>query len=459
MVRWIPDPERENPQLLAALGLTGTDELFRDIPAAARVGPLGLPGPLEEPEVISAVDRLLEKNQPRKGLDSFLGSGLYDRPSPAVVDGILQRSEFYTSYTQYQAEASQGMLQALFEFQSLWVELTGMEVANSSLYDGDTALGEALLMARRLREGRYFLVPQSLRWERKSILSNYARGPGARLKEIPQDSRTGRLDLGFLEREARNDCFGVLVEYPDSWGLLQEDLPRLRGILGDVPWVVSADPLALTVLDPPGKWGADLVVGEGQGFGIPPSYGGPLLGLMAARRRDLRHLPGRLVGATTDPTGRRAFTLTLQTREQHIRRSKATSNICTNQALMTLAFLGYASAMGPRTLARMAEAMTARAHELARRLGTLPGLVAPRFSAPFLYEVPVEVSALAVKDFLSGLLSRGILGGVPLYDPRPGSSPPFFPGYMAAVGPATSGRSLDRYAAAAQEVLQDREGG
>lgn len=458
MVRWIPDPERENPQLLAALGLTRIEELFRDIPPAARVGPLGLPGPLEEPEIIAAVDQLLEKNRPRKGMDSFLGSGLYDRPAPAVVDGILQRSEFYTSYTQYQAEASQGMLQALFEFQSLWVELTGMEVANSSLYDGDTALGEALLMTRRLREGQYFLVPESLRWERKSILSNYARGPGARLKEIPQDSRTGRLDLGFLEREVRNDCFGVLVEYPDSLGLLQEDLPRLRGILGDVPWVVSADPLALTVLDPPGSWGADLVVGEGQGFGIPPSYGGPLLGLMAARRRDLRHLPGRLVGATTDPTGRRAFTLTLQTREQHIRRSKATSNICTNQALMTLAFLGYASALGPRALARMAEGMTTRAHELAQRLGSVPGLVVPRFSAPFLYEVPIEVSAMPVKDFLAGLLARGILGGVALADPRPGSRPPMFPGYVASTGPATSGKALDRYVAAAHEVLAGREG-
>ncbi len=438
--------------MLRALGLSQIEELFRDIPPKARVQGLGLPPAREEEEVIREVDRLLRPNRPLEDFDSFLGGGIYSRPVPALVDGILQRSEFYTSYTQYQPEASQGMLQALFEFQSLWVELTGMEVSNASLYDGGTARGEALLMARRLHEGNRFLVPSTLSWETKSILKNYGKGPGAHLVEIPQDPETGRLDLDFISRESRKDCFGILTEMPDPLGLLHDEILDLRSRIGDLPWVVGTDPLALLGLEPPGDWGADIVVGEGQGFGIAPSYGGPLLGLMACRRRDIRQLPGRLVGQTQDHDGRRAFTLTLQTREQHIRRSRATSNICTNQALMTLAFLGYASALGPRGLFRALERSSASAHRLQEGLSRLPGLRAPAWPLPFLYEFPLRTPS-PPRALLDALFQRGILGGIPFPEHRPGSPSAPFPGLLVATGPATDERAVDRYVEAVRSSL------
>lgn len=458
MVRWIPGEGQEEKELLAALGIESVEELFKDIPAAARMKKIGLEEPRTEIEVVERIDKLLAKNTPLTEIHSFLGCGLYERYTPAVVDGILQRSEFYTSYTPYQPEASQGVLQALFEFQSLWVELTDMEVANASLYDGATAMGEAMLMARRLTQGHRFLVPSSLFWERRSVLENYAPLSEMEFVEIPIDDRTGRLDLGFIERESKKDCFGVLVEYPDSLGILQEDLPKVKGSIGDVPLIVSADPLALTVLEPPGSWGADIVVGEGQGFGIPISYGGPLLGLIAVRSKDVRMLPGRVAGATVDRSGRRAFTLTLQTREQHIRRSRATSNICTNQTLMALVFLSYASALGPRGLSRLARTLTERAHKLAEVLGKVPGLRAPRFASPFLWEFAVGLPTSDVTGFLTAMKDEGVLAGVPLQDPRPGAKVLPYPAYLTSVGERTTMRGIEEHAKAAAKCLVSKGG-
>ena len=453
MVRWIPGNGEEEKALLDALGLSSVEELFRDIPPSARMKRMGLGAPLEEREVVEHVDRLLEKNQTQGSLDSFLGCGLYDRYTPAVVDGILQRSEFYTSYTPYQPEASQGVLQTLFEFQSLWVELSDMDVANASLYDGATAMGEAMLMARRLAPGHRFLVPSTLFWERRSVLENYAPRKDMEFVEVPCDPRTGRLDLGFLEREAKRDCFGVLVEYPDTLGTLQVDLPKVKEAIKDVPLIVSADPLALTLLEPPGAWGADIVVGEGQGFGVPVSYGGPLLGLISTRKEHVRMLPGRVAGATVDHEGRRAFTLTLQAREQHIRRSRATSNICTNQTLISLAFLAYACAVGPSGLTRLASRLSEEGHRLARALKEVPGLRAPLVDAPFLWEFPVGVEGLSIPEFLDGMYEEGVLAGVPLQDPRPGARAHPHPGFLTSAGERTDGKSIERYARAARKVL------
>jgi glycine dehydrogenase subunit 1 len=421
VARWIPDEPGEESALLEALGLSSVDELFADVPKKARIGRMGVGPSHEEPEVVREIDRLLEKNKPLSKFASFVGGRVSPRYSPAAVDSIVSRSEFYTSYTPYQPEASQGMLRALFEFQSLWVELTGLDVANASLYDGATAAGEALLFCRRAHPGHRFLVPASLPWEEKSVLANYASGPGLTVEEIPYDDRTGRLDLDWVRRQvAAADVFGLLADVPNGFGHVDEGVVELKSILGDVPLVVSADPLSLSVLEPPGRYGADVVVGEGQGFGISPSFGGPLLGLFACRADQVRLAPGRIVGATQDVDGRPAFALTLQTREQHIRRSRATSNICTNQSLMALAFVVYASVVGPRGLAALQASLAEKARTLASGLGGVDGIRAPRFDAPYLGDFTIELTRGTAAEFLDRLRRKKILGGHPIADPRPG---------------------------------------
>jgi glycine dehydrogenase subunit 1 len=422
MTRWISNEPGEETALLEALGIASVEELFTDVPKKARVGRLGIGGGRDELAVVTEIDKVLGRNRPYSQFANFLGGRIAPRFSPAAVDAIVSRSELYTAYTPYQAEASQGMLRTLFEFQSLWVELTGLDVANASLYDGATAAGEALLLCRRIHDGDRFLVPASLPWEEKSVLRNYATGPNLKVEEIPYDPRTGRLDLDFVRSAvAAKDVFGLLADVPNGFGVVDEGVLELKSILGSIPLVVSADPLSLTVLEPPGNYGADVVVGEGQGFGIAPSYGGPLLGLFACRKEHVRAAPGRIVGATLDADGQRAYCLTLVTREQHIRRSRATSNICTNESLMALAFVVYASVVGPRGLAQLQSSLAEKARTLASALGSVEGLQAPRFDAPYLGEFTVEVTKGTAATFLDRLRRRKILGGHLLADPRPGA--------------------------------------
>ncbi len=450
MVRWISDEAGEEEALLQALGIASADELFQDVPKKARLGRLGLGAAKEEAEVVAEVDRLLERNRPLGRFANFLGGRIACPYSPAAVDAIVSRSEFYSAYTPYQPEASQGMLRALFEFQSLWVELSGVDVANASLYDGASAAGEALLFCRRLHEGHRFLVPASLPWEERSVLENYASGPGLKVEAIPFDPRTGLLDLGFVKAAlAQQDVFGLLADVPNGFGLLDEQLFELKALLGEVPYVVAADPLSLSVLEPPGAYGADVVVGEGQGFGIPPSFGGPLLGLFACRREHVRQAPGRIVGATVDAYGRPAFTLTLQTREQHIRRSKATSNICTNESLMALAFVVYASVVGPKGLASLQSSLAEKARTLASALGAIEGLRAPRFDAPYLGEFTLELGRGTAAGFVDRLRRRRILAGHPLADPRVGA-PSGPERLLVAPSPSVGEKEIARYAAAAK---------
>ena len=453
MSRWIPDESGEEASLLEALGIRSTDELFTDVPKRARIGRMGVGPARDEPEVVAEVDRLLERNRPLSKFSSFLGGRIACRYSPAAVDAIVSRSEFYSAYTPYQAEASQGMLRTLFEFQSLWVEMTGLDVANASLYDGATAAGEALLFCRRLHEGVRFLVPASLPWEERSVLENYASGPGLRVEGIPYDDRTGRLDLEFVRAAvAKKDVFGVLADVPNGFGHVDEGVPELKGILGDVPLVVAADPLSLSVLEAPGNYGADVVVGEGQGFGIAPSFGGPLLGLFACRKEHVRAAPGRIVGATIDTEGRRAFALTLVTREQHIRRSKATSNICTNESLMALAFVVYASVVGPRGLARLQASLAEKARTLASGLGSIEGLQAPRFDAPYLGEFTVELRRGTADEFLDRLRRRKVLGGHSLKDLRPGAASDA-ERVLVGIPESTSEKDIQKYLRAAQAAI------
>lgn len=453
MPRWIPNEPGEESALLEALGIASVDELFADVPKKARIGRLGVGPGHEEPEVVRQVDRILERNRPTSKFASFLGGRIAPRYAPAAVDAIVSRSEFYTSYTPYQPEASQGMLRVLFEFQSLWVELTGLDLANASLYDGATAAGEALLFCRRIHDGRRFLVPASLPWEEKSVLHNYASGPRLSIEEIPYDDRTGRLDLSFVRTAvAAGDVFGVLADVPNGFGHVDEGITELKGLLGEVPLVVSADPLSLAVLEPPGHYGADVVIGEGQGFGISPSFGGPLLGLFACRTEHARAAPGRIVGATHDVDGRPAFALTLQTREQHIRRSRATSNICTNQSLMALAFVVYATVVGPRGLAELQRALAEKARTLASALGGIEGIQAPRFDAPYLGEFAIELKRGTAEEFLDRLRRKKILGGHSLSDPRPGASNS---GERILVAPsdAVGDKEIQKYARAARAAI------
>ncbi|MGI0072005.1 MAG: aminomethyl-transferring glycine dehydrogenase subunit GcvPA [Thermoplasmata archaeon] len=453
MPRWIPNESGEEAALLTALGITSVDELFADVPRKARIGRLGVGPGHEEPEVVRAVDTILGRNRPLGKFANFLGGRISARYAPAAVDAIVSRSEFYTAYTPYQPEASQGMLRVLFEFQSLWVELTGLDVANASLYDGATAAGEALLFCRRLREGQRFLIPASLPWEEKSVLRNYASGPGLTVEEVPYDLRTGRLDLDFVRKTvAAGGVFGLLADVPNGFGHVDEGVVDLKGILGDVPLVVSADPLTLSVLEPPGAYGADVVIGEGQGFGISPSFGGPLLGLFACRSEHVRAAPGRIVGATVDHEGQPAFTLTLQTREQHIRRARATSNICTNQSLMALAFVVYATVVGPRGLADLQRTLAEKARTLASALGGIDGIQAPRFDAPYLGEFTLELSRGTAAEFLDRLRRRKILGGYSLADPRPGaeSGPERI---LVAPSDTVGEKEIQQYARAARAAM------
>lgn len=441
--------------MLREAGFKDPEQLFADIPRSLRLGRMGIGAGLEESEVSAAVEKLLGRNRPYRNFATFLGGRVGIRYQPAAVDAILSRSEFYTSYTPYQPEASQGMLQALFEFQSLWVEFTGLDAANASLYDGATAAGEAMLLSRRLHEGSRFLVPASLPWEERSVLDNYGVGAGLRVEAVPYDPASGRLDRAALETAiAAGDVCGVLADLPNGFGIVDEGLPELKGLLKDIPLTIVADPLSLALLEPPGEWGADIVVGEGQGFGMAPSFGGPLLGLFACRREHLRSAPGRIVGATSDREGRRAFTLTLQTREQHIRRSKATSNICTNQSLLALAFVSYASLVGPQGLERLAAKMAERAQGLAGALSGVPGLRAPRFTAPFLWEFAVSVQAPTVPLFLERLRRAKVLGGRPLSDPRPGRGGPLADTYLTSVHEGTTEREIAKYARAARAAAE-----
>ncbi len=445
--------------MLASLGLANADELFADVPRKARVGRMGIGASHTEAEAARAIDKILERNRPYSKFANFLGGRFATRYLPAAVDSILQRSEFYTSYTPYQPEASQGMLQALFEFQSLWVELTGMDVANASLYDGATASGEAMLLCRRQQDGRRFLVPTSLPWEERSVLENYATGPGLTVAGIPTDPKSGGIDLDWVRREVvRGDVFGVLADVPNGFGHLDGGLLDLRAVIGSLPLVVRADPLALSVLEPPGSYGADIVVGDGQSFGIPPSYGGPMVGLFACRKEFVRHSPGRIVGATHDHEGRRAYTLTLQTREQHIRRSRATSNICTNQSLIALAFVLYATLVGPRGLAELQRSLAEKARSIAGALAPIDGLQAPRFDSPYLAEFTVELSRGTAAEFLDRMRRRGILAGHSLADPRP-TSPRGPERILLAATESTDDRAIQKLATAARTIVPALGGG
>jgi glycine dehydrogenase subunit 1 len=410
-MRFAPHTDDDVREMLARIGLDGLDQLFEQIPPSVRLDrPLDLPEGVSEMEILADLRGLAAANRSADDLVCFAGAGAYDHYVPSVVWALAGRSEFYTSYTPYQPELSQGVLQALFEYQSMICELTGLEVSNASLYDGATALAEAVNLARSAPGRDRVLVSEAVDPRYVETLRTYGRGAGYEPEVFPvRDGRGGN-------PQVEGDVAAVIVQHPNRYGIL-EPARELFGTAhaGGARAVQVFDPLSLGVLAPPGDLRADIAVAEGQVLGNHLNFGGPYLGVIATRLDDVRRMPGRIVGETVDVDGKVGYVLTLQAREQHIRREKATSNICTNQTLMAIAATVYLSWLGPGGLAELGRRCVAKAAYTADRLSEIPG-VEPLFpGAPFFKEFAVRLPrpAAEVRDELIG---RGFLAGVPLPD-------------------------------------------
>jgi glycine dehydrogenase subunit 1 len=406
-VRFAPHTEDDIREMLAALGLGDLDDLFAQIPPTVRLdGGLDLPEGVSELEIVEDLRALAAGNRGADDLVCFAGAGAYDHFVPSVVWSLAGRSEFATSYTPYQPELSQGVLGALFEFQSMVCELTGMEVSNASLYDGATALVEAVNMSRAGSRSRV-LVSGSVDPRYVETLRTYGRGAGYEPEVLAAPEGTGGVP------EIHDDVAALVVQHPNYHGLL-EDVPAFAAAAhaGGARLIQVFDPLSLGVLAPPGPLGADIAVAEGQSLGNHLNYGGPYLGILAARMADVRRMPGRIVGETLDVDGRPGYVLTLQAREQHIRREKATSNICTNQTLMAIAATVYLAWLGPEGLRELGRRCLAKASYAAERLVDVPGVELRYPGVPFFKEFAIRLPrpAAEVRDALVGL---GFLGGVP----------------------------------------------
>jgi glycine dehydrogenase subunit 1 len=358
-------------------------------------------------------------------MTSFLGAGIYDGIVPSSVGAILSRSEFYTAYTPYQAEISQGTLQTIFEFQTMIANLTGLDLANASMYDGATALAESAMLMVDGTPRHRILAPGSLNPRYRAVLDTYTSDVEPEVVTVPY-GRDGRLDLQRLTALCDGSAGVLLLQQPNFFGIV-EDTAAVQQTLDALPadkrpeLVVSVDPVSLGVLVPPGEYGAAIAVGEGQGLGLPQMFGGPLVGFVACRKSQVRKIPGRLVGATVDTEGKRGYVLTLQTREQHIRREKATSNICTNQALLALAVTVYLSALGESGFKELSKMVLVKAHRLAQAIGKLPGY-SLRFEAPFFREFVVRCPRPAA-DIIAAAKAEGVLAGLAVTRHFPASLP------------------------------------
>jgi len=389
--------------MLKFLCIKSIDELFDCIPEEIKIDGLNLHEPKEEMEVEVEIRKILEKNKTFFDMPSFLPI-IKPHYIPAVVEEIVSRNEFYTSYTPYQAEASQGMLQAMFEYQSVICELTGMNVANVSMYDSATALGEAILMANRINRKKKVFIPKNIYWDKKSVAMNYAKGAGIEIKEIDY-GEDGRVILDIDGK----DISAIYIENPNFFGVMEnryDEIKKLKEDLGAL-LIVGIDPLHLAIFNPPSYYGADIVIGEGY-LGIPLNFGGPLLGIFASRKEYVRQMPGKIVGATLDANGKRAFCMTLQTREQHIRRGKATSNICSNQALCCIAFVAYVAVLGRNGLRKIAIENMKNARYMAGKLEKIG------FKIPYkdFFNEFVAIPPVDAKQFNNKILEKGIHGGL-----------------------------------------------
>jgi glycine dehydrogenase subunit 1 len=402
-----PDDRRE---MLASLGVASVEDLFADIPPEIRFqGTFDIPA-LSEPEVIERLEGLAGKNLHLKTAPSFLGGGVYRHFIPAAIKHLLLRGEFYTAYTPYQAEVSQGTLQAIFEYQTMICLLTGMEVTNASMYDGATATAEAALMARSVTGRKRILVARSLHPQYRAVLRTYLHLQGLTIEEVPWD-QTGRLDL---TRVSPQEAACLIAQSPNYFGVVEDASAASAWIhqAGGLFVYAFTEAASLGLLPAPASSDADIVCGEGQSLGMPPSFGGPGLGVFSTKEKYVRRMPGRLVGEARDIEGKRAFVMVLATREQHIRREKATSNICSNQALCALNATIYLSLMGEEGFRQMAEQCYHKAHYLAQQLEKVGG-IQPLFRAPFFNELAFAIAddRQSLNDYL---LAHGILGGISL---------------------------------------------
>ncbi|MEN0644117.1 aminomethyl-transferring glycine dehydrogenase subunit GcvPA [Alkalicoccobacillus gibsonii] len=409
--RYLPMTETDRDEMLQAIGVDSIEELFADIPSDIRFkGQLNIEKALKEPELIKFFNGLAAKNISTKSVPSFLGAGVYDHYIPSIVNHVISRSEFYTAYTPYQPEISQGELQAIFEFQSMICELTGMDLANSSMYDGPTSLAEAAMMSCGHTKKKTILVSKAVHPEARDVLKTNAYGQGLTVIEI--DTKNGVTDLDLLKEHYNDDTACVLVQYPNFFGHV-EPLADIEAIThqGKALLAVSSNPLALGLLKSPGEFGADIVVGDAQPFGISMQFGGPHCGYFATTKKLMRKVPGRLVGQTVDDQGQRGFVLTLQAREQHIRRDKATSNICSNQALNALAASVAMTAIGKKGVKEMAYQNVQKAAYLKAKLKGLGINVV--HDGPTFNEFVIQLNQ-SVKEVNEKLLEKGFIGGYEL---------------------------------------------
>jgi len=417
--RYIPNTESDIDSMLSEIGASSIDDLFSAIPENLKFkGLLNLPKAMSEQEILSELSSLANMNASTDSYVSFLGGGIYNHYVPSVINHIISRSEFYTAYTPYQAEVSQGTLQAIFEFQTMIAELTGMDVANASMYDAGTAVAEAASVATSSTKKKKVVITKATNPAYREVLKTYALPKGFEIVEVDYNATTGTTDTEILESYIDSDTACVIAQNPNYFGCIENmasfgtKIHNNKGL-----FIAVVDPISLALLVSPGEYDADIAIGEGQSLGNCTNFGGPLLGFFAAKSALVRKLPGRLVGQTTDKNGKRGFVLTLQTREQHIRREGATSNICSNEALCALAATVYLSIMGPNGLKKVAELCVQKAHYLANELSKLPGYELA-FTGSFFKEFALK-APYGTSKINEHLLSSKIIGGKRLKDVYP----------------------------------------
>lgn len=404
----------EIQQMLAAIGVDSVEDLFSHLPADIRLQqPLDMPAGLSEEEVRRFFIQAARRNHGQDELISFLGGGVYDSIIPSVIDPLVSRSEFLTAYTPYQPEVSQGTLQAIYEWQTYVCRLTGMDVANASMYDGATALAEAVLMALAAKRKKTVVLPETLNPRYRRVVVTTLRGMGAKVIDAPVGA-TGTLDCAALPKLITDDVAAVVIQNPNYLGLLEqvEEVGSLARDAGAI-LVAAVNPVSLALVKTPAEYGAEIVVGEAQPFGIPTCWGGPLLGFMACTDKHKRRIPGRVVGRTDDSRGQQGYVLTLQTREQHIRREKATSNICSNQALNALRATIYLSMLGRTGLQDLGQANLTRITALRERLAKIDGVSLP-FDGPVFNETVVRLDGATAAEFRTFARKMGVLAGIVL---------------------------------------------
>jgi len=414
-MKFIPNSSIKE-RMLKEIGLNNIEELFSDIPKKIKINDLDLPNSLTQQETFEKLKEISNKNKSYNEMLNFLGGGIKPHFIPSVVKSITSRSEFLTAYTPYQSETSQGFLQAMFEYQSIIAEITGLEVANCSLYDGVTALSEAALMCSRINKKKNFLIPKNISWEKKSVLKNYTKGPEIKINEINYDDKTGKINIEDLKEKINKEISGVYVENPNFFGIFEDNIIEISKIVKDSEalFVVGIDPLSLGIIKSPGDYGADIAIGEGRSLGNPMNFGGSSLGIFSCKKEFLRQIPGRIIGMTKDKEGDKAFSMALQTREQHIRRGKATSNICTNEGLCALAAVIYLAWLGCKGFENLSKINYENGQKLAKKITSLDGFE-KKFNSYHFNEFVIK-SDRDAKIINKDLLNGNIQGGFSLED-------------------------------------------